>query len=140
MLFAGSKKKLAKPKNSLVCSKRLEKRFQYRWSPSDIWANNNIFGITCDSVEAIEKVQDKINLVDICVAAIKVLCEIFEQYYPNRIILSWTGEQAVLNSNEKRFIKVPEQGTAAYICEGQSCRPPVFSSQEVVAALTKIQL
>ena len=67
---------------------------------------------------------------------------IYKNFSPNKIVVGLTGNELPGLSDLIPLIKdhrVPDQGAAAYVCEGQACRAPVFTEQELEAFFINTQ-
>jgi len=67
---------------------------------------------------------------------------VFREFYPNKVVVRLTGQESSSLSELIPLVKgrtVPENGAAAYVCEGQICRPPVFSDEELEAFFINVQ-
>jgi uncharacterized protein YyaL (SSP411 family) len=67
---------------------------------------------------------------------------VYKNFQPNKIVVQLTGREPAGFSDEIPLVKgrmLPARGTAAYVCQDQTCRPPVHTEQELEALFVNVQ-
>jgi uncharacterized protein YyaL (SSP411 family) len=67
---------------------------------------------------------------------------VYKNFLPNKIVVQLTGREPEGFSDGLPILKgrmVPAKGTAAYVCQDRTCRPPVHTEQELEALFLNVQ-